>query len=96
MQNLKVLLFALMLVFSVVPFASADEAPQEQAMAVINVNTADVVDLTQLKGIGEKKAEAIIAWREQNGPFESLEQLLEVRGIGQSTLAQNRERIVLQ
>lgn len=64
-------------------------APQEG----ININTADVQELTKLKGIGEKKAEAIIAWRKENGNFKTVDQLLEVKGIGEATLAANRENI---
>lgn len=59
----------------------------------ININTADVQELTKLKGIGEKKAEAIIAWRKENGNFTTVDQLLEVKGIGEATLAANRENI---
>ena len=53
---------------------------------VINVNTADVYDLDRLPGIGPAKAEAILAYREEHGPFQSVDQLLEVSGIGEVTL----------
>lgn len=59
----------------------------------ININTADVQELTKLKGIGVKKAEAIIAWRKENGNFKTIDQLLEVKGIGDATLANNRDNI---
>ncbi len=61
--------------------------------SVVNINTADVQELTKLKGIGEKKAEAIVAWRKANGDFKTVEQLLEVKGIGEATLAANKENI---
>ena len=48
----------------------------------INVNTADAYDLQRLPGIGEKRAQDIIAWREEHGPFQTLEELTEVSGIG--------------
>jgi competence protein ComEA len=60
---------------------------------VVNINTADIEELTKLKGIGEKKAEAILAWRKANGDFKSVDQLLEVKGIGEATLAANRKNI---
>ena len=60
---------------------------------LININTADVAELTRLKGIGAKKAEAIVAWRTVNGEFKSVDQLLEVKGIGEATLLLNRENI---
>ncbi|WP_297009236.1 ComEA family DNA-binding protein [uncultured Corynebacterium sp.] len=52
------------------------------AGATVNINTADLAGLVTLAGVGEKTAQAIIAWREANGPFTSTEQLMEVKGIG--------------
>lgn len=77
---------------------TAAKAPAEKAEAAvqqesININTADVQELTKLKGVGEKKAEAIVAWRKENGNFKTVDQLLEVKGIGEATLAANRENI---
>lgn len=77
---------------------TAAKAPADKVEAVahqesININTADVQELTKLKGVGEKKAEAIVAWRKENGNFKTVEQLLEVKGIGEATLAANRENI---
>ena len=60
-------------------------------------NTADAQTLTrELKGIGASKARAIVAYREEHGPFSSLDELLEVKGIGVSTLEQNRGKLSLQ
>ncbi|WP_347330215.1 ComEA family DNA-binding protein [Marinimicrobium locisalis] len=64
--------------------------------APVNINTADVASLSQLDGIGEKKAQAILAWREANGEFVSVNQLAEVRGIGEATIEENRENITLR
>ncbi len=96
MLRLKVLLLAVVLVFSAAPFALADDMAAAAQQVSVNINTAEIDDLTMLKGIGEKKAQAIVAWREENGSFESVEQLLEVNGIGEATLAQNRDRISLE
>jgi competence protein ComEA len=52
----------------------------------VNVNTATPDELLVLPGIGPKRAEALVQWRDKNGPFCSLSDLLEVRGIGQRTL----------
>ena len=49
---------------------------------VIDVNTADVYDLQRLPGIGEKRARDIIAYREEHGPFRTVDGLTEVSGIG--------------
>ena len=48
-----------------------------------------------IKGIGEKRAEAIIAYREQNGPFKSVDQLAEIDGLGQVFIDSNRELLVV-
>jgi competence protein ComEA len=62
----------------------------------VNINTASAKELADaLKGVGPAKAEAIIAWREANGPFQSVEQLAEVRGIGLRTVELNRDVITL-
>ena len=63
----------------------------------VNINTADAETLTsELTGIGEKKAMAIIEYRTQNGPFKSAEDLALVKGIGDNTIEKNRENIVIE
>ena len=62
----------------------------------ININTADKATLMSVKGIGEKRAEAIIAYRDQHGPFQSVEQLLEVQGVGPAILNDNRENLTVK
>jgi len=52
----------------------------------VNINSADVSQLSMIKGIGSKKAQAIIDYRTTNGNFTALEDLTKVKGIGQSTL----------
>jgi competence protein ComEA len=62
----------------------------------ININTASASELESLSGVGPSKAASIIAYREANGPFSSFDQLLEVRGIGQKTIEDWKEKIVFQ
>lgn len=62
---------------------------------VISINTAPVEELMLLPGIGEARARDIVAWRESNGAFTSVEQLLEISGIGDKTLENIREYISL-
>ena len=61
----------------------------------VNINTADKAALMTLKGIGEKRAEAIIAYRETHGPFKSVDQLNEVKGLGQMFVETNREQLTV-
>lgn len=63
------------------------------ADAPVNLNTADLVALDTLPGVGPVTAEAIVAWREENGPFRSVDDLLDVKGIGEATLAELRDLV---
>lgn len=60
----------------------------------LNINTATASEIQKsLTGIGAKKAEAIVQYREKYGNFTTAEQLLEVQGIGKATLEKNRDRL---
>lgn len=62
----------------------------------VDVNHADAETLArQLKGVGLKKAQAIVDYRTANGPFKKMDDLLNVKGIGKSILAKNKGRILL-
>ncbi|MEW6594390.1 MAG: ComEA family DNA-binding protein [Thermodesulfobacteriota bacterium] len=56
------------------------------AFAAVNINTANVQELSTLSGIGPSKAQAIIDYREKNGPFRSVNDLAKVKGIGAKTV----------
>ncbi len=63
----------------------------------VNINTATAAELKdKLIGVGTKKAQAIVEYREKNGKFLSVEQITEVSGIGKVTLEKNRERILIK
>lgn len=62
---------------------------------IVNLNTASKADIMSLSGIGDKKADAILAYRKEIGRYTSLEQLLDVKGIGVKTLEKNRHRLSL-
>ncbi|MDY0835418.1 ComEA family DNA-binding protein [Pseudomonas sp. SED1] len=60
----------------------------------VSLNSADAETLRRdLFGIGAAKAKAIIAYRETNGPFTAIDELLEVKGIGKALLEKNRDRL---
>ncbi|HEX7031271.1 MAG TPA: helix-hairpin-helix domain-containing protein [Gammaproteobacteria bacterium] len=62
----------------------------------VNINTADAVTLAkELAGVGEKTAAAIVAYREANGPFATVEDLKKVKGIGDAIIEKNRTNILL-
>ena len=95
-NSLRPLFLSLALITAATPGWCAKEAPAAPAKAV-NINTADVAALADgLKGVGHAKAEAIIAYRKEHGPFKSADQLAEVKGIGDKLMQQNHDRIVVK
>lgn len=74
---------------SAVPSLQADDSNK------IYINTASEQEISQLPGIGKTKAQAIIAYREEHGPFQKTEDLLNVTGIGEKTLEKIKEYIVV-
>jgi len=68
----------------------------EQAKAPVNINTATSRELERLDGIGPVLAQRIVDYREANGSFHSLEELMDVPGIGPKKLEKMRERCVIE
>ena len=100
-MHLAALLFSCLTAFSFNAAAVESKAQPEPVVeaeqvssAVVNLNTADAATLqAALVGIGEVKAQAIVDHRTANGPFASVDELLEVKGIGPATLEKNRTRL---
>ncbi|MDR8015701.1 ComEA family DNA-binding protein [Ectopseudomonas guguanensis] len=101
-NRLSSLLFAVLASLSLA--ATAAEPPKTESakpaavqaaqVATVNLNTADAATLQrELAGIGATKAQAIVAYREEHGDFASVDELLEVKGIGQATLEKNRDKL---
>lgn len=92
---------ALMMSFGLLQPAVADQSANQSATqskqgteATVNLNTASAAELAQaLVGVGIKRAEQIIALREEIGRFTAVEQLLDVRGIGPKLLEKNAGKI---
>lgn len=100
--KLSALLFALLTSFSLAIVASeapskpvdAGKVVQVANVSTININNADAATLQrELSGVGKVKAEAIVAYRDEHGPFASVDELLEVKGIGAVILEKNREKL---
>ncbi|MBL6986069.1 MAG: helix-hairpin-helix domain-containing protein [Methylobacter sp.] len=83
MKRLLVVVFAALCSFNVIA-------------SPVNINTADVKTIGEaLSGIGLKKAEAIVKYREEKGPFESVDDLAKVDGIGEKTIEKIKNDILL-
>ena len=90
---LAVVALCLSVSFTLPAFAEIDSPPQIS----VSINNASAAEIAEtLSGIGLAKAEAIVSYREENGAFESIEQLEMVKGIGPATIERNRDRIALQ
>ena len=83
MHFLKYMLVVLILMISAVCFAGP-----------VDINTADVQTLTSvLKGVGPAKAQAIVKYRNEHGPFKTTDDLVLVKGIGDKILQHNKENL---
>ncbi|SDT46441.1 ComEA family DNA-binding protein [Pseudomonas prosekii] len=100
------LVFALLTSASIAAFAAPASKPEtvnaplvqdvvaKSQSAKVDLNSADAPTLQrELAGVGEAKAKAIVAYRESNGAFASVDELLEVKGIGKAILDRNREKL---
>ena len=93
MTRTKKMLFLCIALAMVVTFSAPSWAGDA---GKINLNKATATELSQLKGIGMKYAERIVQYRDKNGPFKNVEDLLNVQGIGLKTLEKNKDRIIVE
>ena len=66
-----------------------------EEMSKVNLNTATKEELLTLNGIGDSYADRIIEYRKNNGPFQSPEEIMQVRGIGEKIYQKIKDRIVV-
>ena len=86
---MKVIKSVISILVFIVTFSVANAEP-------VNINQADAQSIASgLNGIGLKKAEAIVLYREQNGPFKAADDLANVKGVGEKTIERNRTDILL-
>jgi competence protein ComEA len=86
------LLAALGLLLAGLPAAAEDA----RLTGVVNINTASVEELQLLPGIGEARARAVVALREKRGGFKRVDELLDVKGIGEPSLARLRPHLAVE
>ena len=77
--------------------AAATETPTQQQVqsSKLNINTATAEQFMALKGIGKKKAEAILSWRTEHGGFKSVEELAEVNGISERFVSEHQAELTI-
>lgn len=89
-------------VMAILGFAAPEAGAADQAVFTkakagkINLNQATAAEISALPGLGDKKAEAIVEYRTQNGPFASVEDLIKVKGIGEKLLEKIKPMIVVE
>jgi competence protein ComEA len=93
MRNLRRLVMAGLLVASAALTVSVPSLSAEEKL--ININTASAAELAEIRGIGDAKAKAIIEYREKSGPFKSVDDLQNVKGIGEKLLATLRPQVTV-
>ncbi len=72
------------------------EETEDESPYIININTADVYELCALDGIGEKKARAIVEYRQVHGGFKTIEELADIDGISIKTIEKFKDKITLE
>ena len=96
MRTLRVL-FLPFLIFTLTTLAAPAGTAQAVPAAPVDINSADAQTLAQaIKGIGPAKAAAIVAYRQDHGPFKSVDDLTAVKGIGQALIDANRETLTVK
>ena len=68
----------------------------ESVSGMVNINTADAAALKTLTGIGEAKAQAILSYREEHGAFSTVEEIMQVPGIKESTFSAIKDKIAVK
>jgi len=69
--------------------------PAAASMEVINLNSATAVQLADLPGIGVRTAELVVQYRVKNGPFKKIEEIMNVRGVGEKSFLRIKDRITV-
>jgi competence protein ComEA len=89
--------FILTTLFASAAVAVAQDSmtPASAVVSMVNINTADIDTLSSLPGVGPKKAESIVSYRELNGNFQSVDELVNVKGIGKRMVAKLIDKVTI-
>jgi len=77
------------------PHAAAQPSAKKAPAAIVNLNTASAADLQTLPGIGAKTAARILDYRQKNGPFKKIEELMNIRGVGEKNFLKLKNQITV-
>ena len=75
--------------------AKTPSAAAKPAATVVNINTASAAEIATLPGIGDKTAARIVEYRQKNGPFKKVEELMNVRGIGEKNFLKLKPQLAV-
>ena len=94
--DLKTALVCLALACTPFTFAADNPSDLVSPLEKVDINAADAATIAQvMDGVGLVKAQEIVAYRDMNGKFQSIDQLIEVKGIGTATVEKNRHRLLV-
>ncbi|MBI4168783.1 MAG: helix-hairpin-helix domain-containing protein [Acidobacteria bacterium] len=94
-RDLRLLGTALLIAIATLAMLPRAAAATPPANDKININTAGVEELVTLPGIGRVYAERIVEYRQKNGPFKKVEDILNVRGVGEKTFEKIKDRLTV-
>ena len=69
--------------------------PATASMESVNLNSASAAQIAALPGIGQKTAELIVQYRQKNGPFKKIEEIMNVRGVGEKSFLRIKDRLTV-
>ncbi len=96
MKRLLVVLLSVVLFATSLPVSAVTKAPAATAVQIVNLNAASATELQALPGIGQVTADRIVAYRTEHGAFARVEDLIQVKGVGDKTLEKIRSQLVLK
>ena len=97
MNRLVLAISVMLLCVAALPLSAqrASKPPASIPTAVVNLNSASAAQIADLPGIGVKTAELIVQYRVKNGPFKKIEEIMNVRGVGEKSFLRIKDRLTV-